>query len=67
MIRLKRVVEWGDKQVFEILEPFTNPLWNKMALSDDCILVDIFLAAPIQLGPALMKIFMEGTQDRKNC
>ena len=56
MIRLKRVVERGYKQGIDFMRPYTNPLWNKVALSDDCLLVDNFLAVPIQLRPALMKI-----------
>ena len=40
MDRLRRVVERGDKQGFELMGPYTNPLWSQMAVQDDCILVN---------------------------
>ena len=41
MVRLRRVIERGDKQGFELMGPYTNPLWSQMAVQDDCILVTI--------------------------
>ena len=38
MDRLRRVIERGDKQGFELMGPYTNPLWSQMAVKDDCIL-----------------------------
>ena len=40
MGRLRRVIERGDKQGFEVMGPYTNPLWSQMAVQDDCILVN---------------------------
>ena len=35
MDRLPRVIERGDKQGFELMGPYTNPLWSQMAVQDD--------------------------------
>ena len=32
MDRLRRVIERGDKQGFELIGPYTNPLWSQMAV-----------------------------------
>ena len=40
MDRLRRVIERGDKQGFELMGPYANPLWSQMAVQDDCILVN---------------------------
>ena len=60
MDRLRRVVERGDKQGFELMGPYTNPLWSQMAVQDDCILVNNRLAVPIQLRPAVLKRIHRG-------
>ena len=39
MDSLRRVIERGDKQGFELMGPYTNPLWSQMAVQDDCTLV----------------------------
>ena len=44
MYRLRRVIERGDKQGFELMGPYTNPLLPQMAVQDDCILVNNKLA-----------------------
>ena len=55
MDRLRRVIERKDRAGFELMGPYTNPLWNQLSVVDDCILVDNRLAVPIQLRPAVMK------------
>ena len=35
MDRLRLVIEQGDKQGFELMGPYTNPLWSQMAVQDD--------------------------------
>ena len=60
MDRLRRVVERGDKQGFELMEPYTNPLWPQMAVQDDCILANNRLAVPIQLKQAVLKRIYRG-------
>ena len=35
MDRLRRVIERGDKQGFELMGPHTNTLWSQMAVQDD--------------------------------
>ena len=55
METLRRSIERGDKQGFELWGPYTNPLWNQMAMQDDCILVDNRLAVLLQLRPAVLK------------
>ena len=49
MDRLRRVIERGDKHGFELMGPYTNPLWSHMAVQDDCILVNNRLTVPLQL------------------
>ena len=60
MDRLRRVVERGDKQGFELMGPYTNPLWSQMAVQDDCILVNNRLAVPVQLRQAVLKRIYRG-------
>ena len=60
MDRLRRVVERGDKQGFELMGPYTNPLWSQMAVQDDCILVNNRLAVPVQLRQAVLKRIHRG-------
>ena len=60
MNRLRRVIERGDKQGFELMGPYTNPLWSQMAVQDDCILVNNRLAAPLQLRQAVLKRIHRG-------
>ena len=69
MDRLKRVVERGDKQGFQLMGPYTNPLWNQMAVQADCILVDnrLAVAVQLQLRPAVLKLIPEDNQIRKRC
>ena len=40
--------------------PLTNPLWSQMAVQDDCILVNIRLAVPLQLRQAVLKRIHRG-------
>ena len=44
---LRRVVERGDKQGFELMGSNNNPLWTQIAVQDDCILVYNRLAVPV--------------------
>ena len=60
MDRLKRVIERGDKQGFEMMVPYDNPLWSQMAVQDDCILVNNRLAVPLQLRQAVLKRIHRG-------
>ena len=60
MDRLRRVIERGDKQGFELMGPYTNPLWSQMAVQDDCILVNNRLAVPVQLRQAVLKRINRG-------
>ena len=60
MDRLRRVIERGDKEGFELMGPFTNPLWSQMAVQDDCILVNNRLAVPLQLRQAVLKRIHRG-------
>ena len=60
MDRLRRVVERRDKQGFELMGPYTNPLWSQMAVQDDCILVNNRLAVPVQLRQAVLKRIHRG-------
>ena len=55
MDRLRRVIGRKDRAGFELMGPYTNPLWNQLSVIDDCILVDNRLAVPIQLRQAVMK------------
>ena len=45
MDRLRRVIERNDRHSFELMGPYTNPLWHQLSVVDDCILVDNRLAA----------------------
>ena len=60
MDHLRRVIERGDKQGFELMGPYTNPLWSQMAVQDDCILVNNRLAVPVQLRQAVLKRIHRG-------
>ena len=60
MDRLRRVIERGDKQGFELMGPYTKPLWSQMAVQDDCILVNNRLAVPVQLRQAVLKRIHRG-------
>ena len=64
MDRLRRVVERGDKQGFDIMGPYTNPLWSQMAVQDDCILVNNRLAVPVQLRQAVLKRIHRGHMNK---
>ena len=60
MDRLRRVIERKDRAGFELMGPYTNPLWNQLSVIDECILVDSRLAVSIQLRPAVMKRIHRG-------
>ena len=60
MDHLRRVIERGDKKGFEIMGPYTNPLWSQMAVQHDCILVNNRLAVPVQLRQAVLKRIHRG-------
>ena len=47
MYRLRRVIERGVKQGFELMGSYTNPLWSQIAVQDDCILVNDRLVVPL--------------------
>ena len=55
MDRLRRVIERGVKQGFELMGPNKNLLWSQMAVQDDCILVNNRLVVPLQLRQAVLK------------
>ena len=50
MDRLRRVFERNDRHSFELMMPYTNPLWHQLSVVDDCILVDNKLAVPGNCG-----------------
>ena len=60
MDRLRRVIERGNKQGFELMGPYTNRLWSQMAVQDDCILVNNRLAVPVKLRQAVLKRIHRG-------
>ena len=60
MDHLRRVIERGVKQGFELMGPYTNPLCSQMAVQDDCILVNNRLAVPVQLRKAVLKRIHRG-------
>ena len=60
MDRLRRVIERGDRQGFELMGPYTNQLWSQIAVQDDCILVNNRLAVPVQLRQAVLKRIHRG-------
>ena len=60
MDRLRRVIERKDRAGFELMGPYTNPLWNQLSVVDDCILVDNRIAVPAQLRQAVMKRIHRG-------
>ena len=60
MDRLRRVIERKDRAGFELMGPYTNPLWNQLSVIDDCILVDNRIEVPIQLRQAVMKRIHRG-------
>ena len=55
--------ERGDKEGFELMGPYTNPLWWQMAVQDDCILVNNRLAVPLQLRQTVLKRTHRGHPD----
>ena len=55
MDSLRRVVERSDRHTFELMGPYTNPLWHQLSVVDDCIFVDERLAVPCQLRAAVLK------------
>ena len=61
MIRLRILVERGNKQGLQLMGSYKNTLWNQRAVSKDCILVDTRLAVPIKLQPAVMNEIIEDT------
>ena len=60
MDRLRRVVERNNRQGFELMGPYTNPLWHQMSMVDDCLLVDDRLAVPDKLRQALLRRLQQG-------
>ena len=60
MDRLRRVVQRNDLHSFELMGPYTNPLWHQIAVVEDCILVDNRLAVPMQLRQAVLKRIHRG-------
>ena len=60
MDRLRRVIERNDRYSFELMGPYTNPLWHQLSVVDDCILVDNRLAVPEQLRSAVLKRIHRG-------
>ena len=55
MDRLRRVVKRNDRHGFELMGPYTNPLWHQMSVVDDCLLVDNRLAVPEKLRQAVLR------------
>ena len=60
MDRLWRVIKRNDRHSFELMGPYTNPLWHQLSVVDDCILVDNRLAVPGQLRQAVLKRIHRG-------
>ena len=60
MDRLRRVVERNDRQGFEMMGPYTNPLWHQMSVIDDCLLVNNRLAVPEKLRQAVLRRLHQG-------
>ena len=60
MDRLRRVVERNDRQGFELMGPYTNPLWHQISVVDDCLLVDNRLAVPDKLRQAVLRRLHQG-------
>ena len=60
MDRLWRVMERNDRQGFELMGPYTNPLWHQMSVVDDCLLVDNRLAVPDKLRQAVLRRLHQG-------
>ena len=60
MDRLSRVVERNDRHGFELMGPYTNPLWHQMSVVDDCLLVDNRLAVPEKLRQAVLRRLHQG-------
>ena len=60
MDRLRRVVERNDRHGFELMGPYTNPLWHQMSVVDDCLLVDNRLAVPEKLRQAVLRRLHQG-------
>ena len=56
MDRLRRVIERKDRAGFELMGPYTNPLWNQL----ESAVVDNRLAVPIQMCQAVMKRILRG-------
>ena len=60
MDRLRRVIEKNDRHSFDLMGPYTNPLWHQLSVVDDCILVYNRLAVPEQLRLAVLKRIHRG-------
>ena len=60
MYRLHRVIEKNDRHSFELMGPYTNPLWHQLGVVDDCMLVNDRLAVPCQLRSAVLKKIHRG-------
>ena len=60
MDRLRRVVERNDRHGFELMGPYTNPLWHQMSVVDDCLLVNNRLAVPEKLRQAVLRRLHQG-------
>ena len=60
MDRLRRVVERNDRQRFELMGPYTNPLGHQMSVVDDCLLVDNRLAVLYNLRHAVLRRIHQG-------
>ena len=61
----RRVIEGNDRHSFELMGPYTNPLWQQLSVVDDCILVDNRLAVPGQLRQAVLKRVHRGHPGRE--
>ena len=55
MDRLRKVVERNDRHGFELMGPYTNPLWHQLSVLEDCILVDNCPAVPEKLRQAVLR------------
>ena len=54
------MVERNDRQGFELMGTYTNPLWHQMSVVDDCLLVDNRLAVPEKLRQAVLRRLHQG-------
>ena len=60
MDRFRQLIERGYKQEFVLMGPYTNPLWSKMVVKEDCIMLNNSFAVPLQLRQVVLKQIHRG-------